>query len=186
MSVHPHSPRDLPPHVVEALGKLNKAETDLLLRLLRAMLSLKHSGRLVIYIVGGALAALILIAQALDAVKKLLPPKFAILLIAALPLAGAAGTLAREGHSNPWLLSWIPTECCVTNDCCWEVGRTELTPLPHDRWRVVSTGQELYRKDWSPDGRYYRCACDYDAGSGKWIRHQGATTRCVFVPLNVT
>jgi hypothetical protein len=40
-----------------------------------------------------------------------------------------------------------------------------------------------HRTDWSPDGKFYRCACDYDSGKGKWVRHQGANTRCVFVPL---
>lgn len=100
--------------------------------------------------------------------------------------ASAAGMRfgrADEYHSNPWLLSWIPASCCVTNDCCWEVSERELRPMPNDQWQVVSTGQIRQRTDWSPDGRFYRCACDYDSSAGKWIRHQGANTRCIFVPM---
>lgn len=91
--------------------------------------------------------------------------------------------VAATFHSNPWLLSWIPQICCVTNDCCWEISSTEVTPLPNDHWRINATLQEVKRKDWSPDGKYYRCACDYDPSADRWIRHQGANTRCLFVPM---
>lgn len=101
--------------------------------------------------------------------------------IAGLAIAGVA--LAGEYHSNPWLLSWIPATCCVTNDCCWEVSERELKSLPDDNYEVMSTGQVRKRTDWSPDGKYYRCACDYDVASKHWIRHQGANTRCIFVPM---
>lgn len=84
-------------------------------------------------------------------------------------------------HSNPWLLSWIPATCCVTNDCCWEVAEREVSPLPDDHWLIKSTGQVKKRTGWSPDGRFYRCACDPDAGT--WVRHQGANTRCLFVSM---
>lgn len=47
--------------------------------------------------------------------------------IAMLVIAGAA--LAEGFHSNPWLLSWIPPTCCVTNDCCWEVSEREVRPF---------------------------------------------------------
>src|SRR5262245_3747383 len=46
----------------------------------------------------------------------------AIATIAALAVVGVTVTIANEYHSNPWLLSWIPAYCCVTNDCCWEVA----------------------------------------------------------------
>jgi len=98
-----------------------------------------------------------------------------------LGLAVAGVALAENYHSNPWLLSWIPAACCVTNDCCWEIQESELRPLPEDRWEVLSTGQVRRRTDWSPDGKFYRCACDY-TGTG-WIKHQGANTRCLFVPM---
>lgn len=88
---------------------------------------------------------------------------------------------AYEGHSNPWLLTWIPPACCVTNDCCWEIQEREVEPLAGDRWRVLSTGQVRPRTDFSPDGKFYRCACDQDGL--RWVRHQGADTRCLFVPL---
>jgi hypothetical protein len=86
-------------------------------------------------------------------------------------------------HSNPWLLSWIPATCCVTNDCCWEVSERELISLPDDEWQVRSTGQVRKRTAYSPDGKFYRCACDYDNVDKRWVRHQGAHTRCIFVPM---
>lgn len=99
----------------------------------------------------------------------------------ALAIAGIAA--ADDNHSNPWLLSWIPATCCVTNDCCWEISEREVRPLPNDEWQIVSTGQVRKRTDWSPDGKFYRCACDYDQTDKHWIRHQGANTRCLFVPM---
>lgn len=102
-----------------------------------------------------------------------------LVLLTALAIGGAA--IAENYHSNPWLLSWIPPTCCVTNDCCWEVSEREVRPVSADSWEVLATGQVLARSAWSPDGRFYRCACDL--ADGKWIRHQGANTRCLFVPL---
>jgi hypothetical protein len=101
----------------------------------------------------------------------------------ALAIAGLVN--AQSYHSNPWLLSWISASCCVTNDCCWEISESELTPLPADQWQINSTGQVRKRTDWSPDGKFYRCACDPSAEGSvtKWLRHQGANTRCLFVPL---
>ncbi len=106
---------------------------------------------------------------------------FAAAAFAALAIASVA--FAGEYHSNPWLLSWIPATCCVTNDCCWQVTESELKSLPDDNWEVMSTGQVRKRTDYSPDGKFYRCACDFDADSRHWIRHQGANTRCIFVPM---
>ena len=111
---------------------------------------------------------------------------FVILLIAAIDLVALTvfgAMLAADYHSNPWLLTWIPANCCVTNDCCWEVSERELRPLSNDNWEVISTGQVRKRTDWSPDGKFYRCACDQDTTTGRWIRHQGANTRCIFVPM---
>jgi hypothetical protein len=113
-----------------------------------------------------------------------LQPKIALLgaAFAALVALLVTGVAIAEGfHSNPWLLSWIPPTCCVTNDCCWEITESEVRPVSGDRWEVLSTGQVLPRSAWSPDGRFYRCACDL--AEGKWIKHQGANTRCLFVPL---
>jgi hypothetical protein len=103
--------------------------------------------------------------------------------IAAAALLCFATAAAEDSHSNPWLLSWIPAYCCVTNDCCWEIGSDELESLPDDKWRVKTTGQVRERTNWSPDGKWYRCACDYDSEKGVWIRHLGANTRCLFVPM---
>lgn len=73
--------------------------------------------------------------------------------------------------------------CCVTNDCCWQISESEVRPVSGDRWEILSTGQIQPRTGWSPDGNFYRCACDWDKDSARWIRHQGAWTRCLFVPL---
>jgi hypothetical protein len=105
----------------------------------------------------------------------------ALAVVTALAVAGVA--LAGEYHSNPWLLSWIPATCCVTNDCCWEVTERELRSLPEDEWEIRSTGQVRKRTGWSPDGKFYRCACDYDNVDKHWVKHQGANTRCIFVPM---
>ena len=108
---------------------------------------------------------------------------WALALAVTTAFAIASVAIAGEYHSNPWLLSWIPATCCVTNDCCWQVTESELKSLPDDNWEVVSTGQVRKRTDWSPDGKFYRCACDYDVASRHWIKHQGANTRCLFVPM---
>jgi hypothetical protein len=105
----------------------------------------------------------------------------AVAAVAGLAVVGV--TFASEYHSNPWLLSWIPAYCCVTNDCCWEVAEKDLDSLPDDKWQVKATGQVRERTNWSPDGKFYRCACDYDSAAGVWIRHIGANTRCLFVPM---
>lgn len=94
-----------------------------------------------------------------------------------------AAAAAEESHSNPWLLSWIPAYCCVTNDCCWEIGADEVKSVGDDQWRVKTTGQVRPRTAYSPDGKYYRCACDYESDKGTWLRHLGANTRCLFVPM---
>ena len=58
----------------------------------------------------------------------------------------ASVAIAGEYHSNPWLLSWIPATCCVTNDCCWEVSEQELRSLPDDEWEEVDrTGAQTHR-----------------------------------------
>ena len=119
-------------------------------------------------------------------------PQFVLRMLAVVTLAALAAltvvtvTTATEYHSNPWLLSWIPAYCCVTNDCCWEVAERDLAPLSDDKWQVVATGQVRERTNWSPDGKFYRCACDYDSAAGVWIRHIGAHTRCVFVPMRTS
>jgi hypothetical protein len=115
-----------------------------------------------------------------------LPVIFLIVFVLALLVLVGDVSAQERYHSNPWLLSWIPAICCVTNDCCWEISERELQPLPNDRWMVLATGEVRKRTDWSPDGRFYRCACDRDQDSKQWIRHQGANTRCLFVPLRVT
>jgi len=95
----------------------------------------------------------------------------------------ACARAERIPHSNPWLLTWIPHHCCVTNDCSREVTRHDVTSLQDDHWQINASGQILKRTAHSPDGKYYRCACDYDSSAGKWIVHPMALTRCIFTPL---
>lgn len=87
----------------------------------------------------------------------------------------------EEYHSNPKLLDWIPATCCVTNDCCWEISSSEIRELPDQKAEVKSTGQ-VRPYMFSKDDKFYRCACDYDEETKQWIKHQGANTRCLFVP----
>jgi len=122
-----------------------------------------------------------MIARALIVIAGLVSA-FLLVLAALVAIAIHDGVIAGEHHSNPWLLSWIPATCCVTNDCCWEISERELRSLPEDNWEVISTGQVRKRTGWSPDGKFYRCACDYDNENKVWIKHQGANTRCIFVP----
>lgn len=84
--------------------------------------------------------------------------------------------------NQKYMLSWIPSTCCVTNECCREIDRTEIRELNNEEVEIISTGQ-VKKKQYSPDGKYYRCACDYDGVNQVWTPyHQGANTRCVFVP----
>jgi hypothetical protein len=103
--------------------------------------------------------------------------------VAYFSLVFALGSARGDEVTQQYMLSWIPATCCVTNQCCWQVQESELRSLPDDNWEVRSTGQVRKRTAYSPDGRFYRCACDYDVSSRQWIRHQGANTRCVFVPM---
>jgi len=107
------------------------------------------------------------------------------LLALALFVAAMWASPANSHHTphHTWLLSWIPHSCCVTNDCCHEVPERDVTSLPNDNWKINVTGQVLRRTANSPDGKYYRCYCDYDPAAGKWVVHPTANTRCIFPPL---
>lgn len=93
---------------------------------------------------------------------------------------GVAALLISAVVAQDNCRGFIHSSCCCTNSCCWEISEREVDPLPGDQWRIRSTGQVIARTDFSPDGKFYRCACDYDGK--KWHRHQGANTRCLFVP----
>lgn len=102
-----------------------------------------------------------------------------------LTLAGIwlAGTRLANGHhsdAHNVMLQWIPAQCCVTNDCCFEISERDVTALPNDMFRINASGQVVSRSGYSPDGRWYRCACDNM--NGKWVVHPTANTRCLFVP----
>lgn len=112
---------------------------------------------------------------------------FAAFYIAAAMLVGGGALVVyhasaeeRKQHSNPWLLTWIPARCCVTSDCCYEIKSGAVEPLPEDKWKIKASGQIVPRTDWSPDGRYYRCACGWKSNV------ETDHTYCIFVPLNAT
>lgn len=128
-----------------------------------------------------AAVALYALLVAVTVLARLLAWPIAFVIAVWLAIGFARGE--EQHHSNPWLLSWIPATCCVTNDCCWEVSERELRSLPDDEWEVKSTGQVRKRTGWSPDGKFYRCACDYDNVDKHGVKHQGANTRCIFVPM---
>jgi hypothetical protein len=92
-----------------------------------------------------------------------------------------AVALADHSDEHKWLRSWIPVHCCVTNNCCFSIKANDAEPLPDDKWKIRATGQVLARTKWSPDGRFWRCACD--RVEGKWVVHDKADTRCIFPPM---
>ncbi len=106
---------------------------------------------------------------------------YALIFVALIAVLLANAPPAR-GHSNPWLLTWIPWNCCVTHDCCREITEKDVTSLPDDYWRINASGQVLRRTAASPDGKWYRCACDWNTSTGKWVVHPQAHTRCFFAP----
>lgn len=94
-----------------------------------------------------------------------------------------AQIVVPDQQTNAWLRTWIPPSCCVTNNCCFQVPSTSVRPLPNDQWQILATGQVLKRTDFSQDGKYWRCACDWDGG--QWVVHEKAMTRCIFPPMSM-
>ena len=84
--------------------------------------------------------------------------------------------------TKEYLSTFIPKDCCYTNDCCWSIKETEVTDLGNNLYRINATGQQLKASGFSPDGLFYRCACDYNPTNGTWNKHQNANTRCLFIP----
>lgn len=99
----------------------------------------------------------------------------------ALALTFMAPARAHHSEQHNWLLTWIASSCCVTNDCCFEIAERDVVDLGNNKLRIVASGQVVERKGFSPDGKFYRCACDQI--DGKWVVHPTANTRCLFTPL---
>lgn len=90
-----------------------------------------------------------------------------------------------RGQTNPNCAEFgfqIATQCCCTNDCCLEAEPGEFQHIGGDIYRSNVTGQLVNRTGWSPDGRTIKCACDL-GDNGRWVKHQKANVRCLWVPL---
>jgi hypothetical protein len=87
----------------------------------------------------------------------------------------------RYAKGEDTCFGFIDSKCCCTNGCCYEVEPSAVQPLGPlgNRWRILETGQEVLRTDWSPDGRTYRCACTLRADKG-WAKDPKASTRCLY------
>lgn len=105
-------------------------------------------------------------------------PNFALVIIPVLLVVMSYVSILK---ANDYLKSWIPSTCCVTNDCCWEIQESEVRELPDQHVEIKATGQ-VKRYDFSPDGKFYRCACDHNPETKNWDVHNKANTRCVFIP----
>lgn len=75
--------------------------------------------------------------------------------------------------------------CCWTNECCRRASEHEFEALDQigQRWRVKSTGQELDRTGWSPDGAFHVCQCNYSVEKEAWVKLPTSNARCLFPPL---
>jgi hypothetical protein len=91
----------------------------------------------------------------------------------------------KEGLSDEYASFFqsfnLDPECCYTNRCCFRIDRSDVVDLGEDKYKIRATGQVIKRRKYSPDGEYYRCACDHIAG--KWTVHPKANTRCLVVPF---
>jgi hypothetical protein len=77
--------------------------------------------------------------------------------------------------------SFVPTACCFTSQCCYEIDDDDVEDLGSNSFRIKASGQIVERKGYSPDGKYHRCSCDYH-DTGWWKIWPGANTRCLFTP----
>ena len=87
-----------------------------------------------------------------------------------------------ESDLQQYLLSWIPTYCCVTNSCCFEILWSDLKDLGNHQYFIIASDKIKEMTNWSPDGKIWRCACDYASELQQWIVHPKAHTRCLFIP----
>lgn len=78
--------------------------------------------------------------------------------------------------------SFIPARCCVSNGCCFVADPAEVRLQPNGMWKIEPSGEILPATGVSDDGRYWRCACDFDAAVGRYVAHRRARTYCLFIP----
>lgn len=80
--------------------------------------------------------------------------------------------------------SFLPGSCCWTNECCFKITLKDVTDLGNGRWMINATKQIVPKENTykSPDGNFWRCACDYNSATGNWDVHLNANTRCLAIP----
>jgi hypothetical protein len=109
-----------------------------------------------------------------------------LLLLVLLVVTAAYGEDGEPPLPSPehqqYMLSWIPAACCVTSGtCCREISSKDVTSLPDNNFLIKESGQVKQRTGPSPDGKYYRCSCEY-AGDNKWRWTPKGLSRCLFTP----
>lgn len=78
-----------------------------------------------------------------------------------------------------YLATWIPGYCCVTSNCCFEIFSNHLVDLGDMKHKIIASGQEIVA-NYSPDGKYWRCACEQV--NGIYTKFLEAKTYCLFIP----
>lgn len=81
------------------------------------------------------------------------------------------------------LKTFIDLNCCYTNNCCFPISAKDVTDLGNGKYIINITGQEIIRKGYSPDGQYWRCACEHI--NGNWTVFKEAFTRCLYTPRSL-
>lgn len=102
-----------------------------------------------------------------------------LLLVTLLLLIPFSITEANELKEH--LSTFIAHNCCYTNNCCFLITEKDLTDLGNGKYKINITGQEIFRTGFSPDGQYWRCACEHIGN--QWVVFKEAATRCLYTPI---
>jgi hypothetical protein len=86
---------------------------------------------------------------------------------------------AKAQEQYPNCRGFIQQACCCTNNCCFEIKASDVTPIDDGgkEWIVRETGERVTRTQWSEDGKFYRCACELR--DGKYVIDRKDRTRCI-------
>lgn len=92
------------------------------------------------------------------------------------------GSVVLGDDLKDYLSTFMSKNCCFTNNCCFPISHSDVVDLGNNRFKIVASGQEVNATGFSPDGKYWRCACDLDMNGG-WKVHLKANTRCLYIPF---